>query len=58
MAARDYLAIPASAVSVGRLFNRGRDLLGVRRNALNGETMRHLMLLQLARYISDNLSSN
>jgi hypothetical protein len=46
VAARDYLAIPASAVSVERLFNRGRDLLGVRRNLLNGETMRRLMLLR------------
>lgn len=45
-AARDYLAIPASAVSVERLFNKGRDLLGVRRNLLNGETMRRLMLLR------------
>lgn len=45
-AARDFLAIPASAVSVERLFNKGRDLLGVRRNSLNGETMRRLMLLR------------
>jgi hypothetical protein len=45
-AARDYLAIPASSVSVERLFNKGRDLLGVRRNSLNGETMRRLMLLR------------
>jgi hypothetical protein len=30
-AARDYLAIPASAISLERLFDRGRDLLGVRR---------------------------
>jgi hypothetical protein len=45
-AARDFLAIPASAVSVERLFNKGRDLLGVRRNSLNGATMRRLMLLR------------
>jgi hAT family C-terminal dimerisation region len=45
-AARDYLPIPASSVSVERLFSGGRDLLGVRRSALKGETMRRLMLLQ------------
>jgi hypothetical protein len=44
-AARDYLAIPASEVSVERLFSSGRDVLGVRRHSMNGETMRILMLL-------------
>ena len=44
-AARDYLAIPASEVSVERLFNSGRDVIGVRRHAMIGETMRILMLL-------------
>lgn len=53
-AARDFLAIPASAVSVERLFNKGRDLLGVRRNSLNGETMRRLMLLRDI-YISEEI---
>jgi hypothetical protein len=45
-AARDYLAIPASEVAVERLFNCGRDLLGVRRYSLNAETMRRVMLLR------------
>ena len=44
-AARDFLAIPASEVAVERLFSRARDTLGVRRNSLNGDTMRMLMLL-------------
>jgi hypothetical protein len=44
-AARDYLAIPASEVSVERLFSSGRDILGVRRSSMKGETMRMLMLL-------------
>lgn len=44
-AARDYLAIPASKVSVERLFNKGRDVLGVRRFSMKGETLRILMLL-------------
>ncbi|KAJ5082681.1 hypothetical protein N7532_011724 [Penicillium argentinense] len=44
-AARDYLAIPASEVSVERLFNAGRDVLGVRRYSMKAETMRVLMLL-------------
>lgn len=45
-AARDYLAIPAAEVSVERLFSRGRDLLGLRRHSLKGETMRKMMLLR------------
>lgn len=44
-AARDYLAIPASEVSVERLFNAGRDILGIRRHSINSETMRMLMLM-------------
>jgi hypothetical protein len=44
-AARDYLAIPASEVAVERVFNIGRDLLGIRRNSMNGDTLRILMLL-------------
>lgn len=44
-AARDYLAIPASEVSVERLFNAGRDVLRVRRFSMKAETMRILMLL-------------
>jgi hypothetical protein len=43
--ARDYLAIPASKVSVERLFSSGRDILSVRRHSMNRETMRILMLL-------------
>jgi hypothetical protein len=45
-AARDYLAIPAAEVAVERLFNHGRDILGVRRHSLNGETMRRVMILR------------
>ena len=45
-AARDYLAIPAAEVAVERLFSRGRDLIGLRRHSLNGETMRKLTLLR------------
>jgi hAT family C-terminal dimerisation region len=45
-AARDYLAIPAAEVAVERLFSHGRDLLGVRRHSLKGETMRKVMLLR------------
>ena len=43
-AARDYLAIPASEVAVERLFNVGRDILGIRRHSIIGETIRTLML--------------
>jgi hypothetical protein len=44
--ARDILAVPASEVDVERLFCGGRDLLGIRRYALSGETMRILTLLK------------
>lgn len=44
-AARDYLAIPASEVPVERLFNAGRDILGIRRHSMNSETIRMLMLM-------------
>jgi hypothetical protein len=55
-AARDYLAIPASGVSVERLFNSGRDLLGLRRSSLSGETMRRLVLLRDV-YKSEDVST-
>jgi hypothetical protein len=45
-AARAYLAILASEVAIERLFNQGRDLLGLRRHSLNAKTMRKLMLLR------------
>lgn len=44
-ATRNYLEIPASEVSVERLFNVGRDVLRVRRFSMKAETMRILMLL-------------
>jgi hypothetical protein len=44
-AARDYLAIPASEVAVERLFNTARDILGVRRFSMKGDTIRMLMLM-------------
>ncbi|KAK9320426.1 hypothetical protein V1517DRAFT_329402 [Lipomyces orientalis] len=37
----DYLAIPASEVAVERLFNSGRDLLGLRRHSLSTDYVRH-----------------
>jgi hypothetical protein len=45
-AARDYLAIPAAEVALERLFSRGRDLVGLCRHSLKGETMRKVMLLR------------
>jgi hypothetical protein len=44
--ARDYLAIPASSVSVERLFNRGHDILGIRRFSMSSNTFCKLMLLK------------
>jgi hypothetical protein len=45
-AARALLAIPGAEVDVERLFSGGRDLLGIRRFALNGESMRILTILK------------
>ena len=45
-AARDNPAIPAAKFAIERLFRRSRDLLGVRRHSLKGETMRKVMLLR------------
>ena len=39
LAAREILAIPSSEVDCERLFNQGRDLLGIRRYAMSGDTM-------------------
>ena len=46
VAARDYLAIPASEVSCERLFSAGRDMIGLRRHSLKASTMRQLALLR------------
>ena len=43
---RDYLVIPASKVAMERLFNKGRDLLGLQRHSLSIKTMRKLILLR------------
>ncbi|EED22636.1 conserved hypothetical protein [Talaromyces stipitatus ATCC 10500] len=45
-AARDYLAVPAAEVNVERVFNTGRDLLGLRRWSLSSGTMRKLLILK------------
>jgi hypothetical protein len=44
--ARDYLVIPGTEVDVERLFNMGRDLLGLRRVSMKGETMRAIMIVK------------
>jgi hypothetical protein len=45
-AARDYLSIPALEADVERLFNVVRDVLGVRRFAMSGNTLRTVMMLK------------
>jgi hypothetical protein len=45
-AAQRYLAIPRSEVDVERLFNVGRDVLGIRRHSMNAETLGLLILLK------------
>ena len=44
--ARDYPEIPTSEVDCERIFSEARHLLGIRRYAMNGETMRTMMLLK------------
>jgi len=43
-AARDYLPIPASEVDMERTFSDGRDILGIRRWRIKGNTFRTLIL--------------
>ena len=45
-AARDYLAIPSSEVDIERLFNVGRDILGIRRFAMSTKTLGMLIILR------------
>jgi hypothetical protein len=44
--AHEILAIPASEVDYKRLFSEGRDLLGIQRYVMSGETVRIMMLLK------------
>lgn len=44
---RNFLAIPASSVSVERWFSGARDLLSLRRSSLSPETIRKCMLLRM-----------
>jgi hypothetical protein len=44
--AQDHLAIPAAEVDVERLFNGGRDILGIRRFSMNGRTLGTLLRLK------------
>jgi hypothetical protein len=45
-ATRDYLPIPSSEVDIEHLFNIGRDILGIRRFSMNGDTLRTLIMLR------------
>jgi len=47
--AQDHLAIPAAEVDIERLFNNGRDVLGIRRFSMKGRTLRTLLRLKDAR---------
>ncbi|PVH72847.1 hypothetical protein DL98DRAFT_378423, partial [Cadophora sp. DSE1049] len=44
-AAKDLLAIPSAKVNIERLFSKGRDIISIRRIALNANTIRILQLL-------------
>jgi hypothetical protein len=45
-AAHDYIAVPGAEVDIERLFNKGQDLLGLRRWSLGSETMQKLLILK------------
>jgi hypothetical protein len=42
----DYLVIAATSTFVERIFNGGRDVIGIRRCSLDAESMTDLMLLK------------
>ncbi|CAI7663761.1 unnamed protein product, partial [Penicillium palitans] len=44
--AQDHIAIPAAEVDVERLFNGGRDVLGIRRFSMKGKTLGTLIRLK------------
>ena len=44
--ARNYLPVPGAEVNVERLFNIARDILGLRRALIGGETIRALILVK------------
>jgi hypothetical protein len=44
--AQDHLAIPAAEVDIERLFNGGRDVLGIRRFSMKGKTLGTLLRLK------------
>ena len=57
-AAQDHLAIPAAEVDIERLFNGGRDVLGIRRFSMKGKTLGTLIRLKdAARWKSEQLRS-
>ena len=43
---RDFLSILRAEVDIERLFNIGRELLGLRRFSMSAETIRALILLR------------
>jgi hypothetical protein len=45
-AVRDYLPIPGSEGDVERLFNTGRDILGIRRFSMTGDMLQMMMMLK------------
>ncbi len=44
--AQRFLAVPSLEVDVKRVFNQGRDLLGIRRFSLSTETISLLVVLR------------
>jgi hypothetical protein len=45
-AVRDYIPIPGSEVDIERLFNTRRDMLGLRRFSMSGNTLGMMMMLK------------
>jgi hypothetical protein len=45
-ASHDYLSVPAFEVDIERLFNVGRDILGIRHFSMSGDTLRMMILLK------------
>jgi hypothetical protein len=57
-AVHDYLPIPGSEVDVERLFNTGRDMLGIRKFSITGDILQMIIILKDILRVPEELKSN
>ncbi|KAG9082010.1 hypothetical protein FRC06_005283 [Ceratobasidium sp. 370] len=56
--ARDFLCIPGTSVAVECVFSTGRDVISVRRESLNAETIRTLMTYRAGIMLEKHIGRN